>query len=103
MQIAGGTYLVSGGSSGLGAACVRLLTAAGGNVVIADLDQEHGEKLAAEAGARARFVAADVTEEASTASAVDTAVKVFGRLQGAVLCAGVGWAERLLGKSGPHA
>jgi NAD(P)-dependent dehydrogenase (short-subunit alcohol dehydrogenase family) len=103
MQVSGSTFLVSGGSSGLGAACARMLAAAGGSVVIADLDQERGDKLAAELGAAARFVAADVTDEASTAKAVDTAVKQFGGLQGAILCAGVGLAERLLGKNGPHA
>ncbi len=102
MQIQDRTFLVSGGSSGLGAACVRLLAGAGGNVVIADLNQAAGEALAAELGPRARFARADVTDEASTRAAVDLAVQTFGGLHGAVLCAGIGLAERILGKTGPH-
>ena len=78
MQIPGNTFLVSGGSSGLGGACVRVLAAAGGNVVIADLNKDAGEKLAAECGSRVRFAPCDVTDEVSTAAAVDVAVKNFG-------------------------
>lgn len=102
MQIQGNTFLVSGGSSGLGAACVRLFAAAAGNVVIADLNKDAGEKVAAELGPRVHFAPCDVTDEASTAAAIDVAVKQFGGLRGAVLCAGIGVAERLLGKTGPH-
>jgi NAD(P)-dependent dehydrogenase (short-subunit alcohol dehydrogenase family) len=102
MQIAGNTFLVTGGSSGLGGACVRLLASARGNVVIADLNKDAGEKLATELGTHARFASCDVTDEASTAAAVDVAVKTFGSVRGAILCAGIGLAERILGKSGPH-
>jgi NAD(P)-dependent dehydrogenase (short-subunit alcohol dehydrogenase family) len=101
MQIQGNSFIVTGGSSGLGAACVRMLTAAGGKVIIADLNQAAGEKLAKELGAGARFVSCDVTDEASTAAAV-AAARDLGTLRGAILCAGIGLAERLLGKSGPH-
>jgi NAD(P)-dependent dehydrogenase (short-subunit alcohol dehydrogenase family) len=103
VQIPGNTFLVTGGSSGLGGACVRLLAEAGGNVVVADLNKDAGTKLAAELGTRARFVQCDVTDEADTAAAVDVAVKQFGGLRGAILCAGIGLAERILGKTGPHA
>jgi NAD(P)-dependent dehydrogenase (short-subunit alcohol dehydrogenase family) len=102
MQIKNCTFLVSGGSSGLGAACARMLAGAGGNVVLADLNRQAGESLAGELGTRARFVAADVTDEASIQAAVNTAVSTFGSLQGAVNCAGIGLAERVLGKTGPH-
>jgi NAD(P)-dependent dehydrogenase (short-subunit alcohol dehydrogenase family) len=102
MQIQGNTFIVSGGSSGLGAACVRQLAAAGGNVVIADLNRDAGEKLAAELGEHVRFAPCDVTEEASTAATIELAGKHFGSLRGAILCAGIGLAERLLGKAGPH-
>jgi NAD(P)-dependent dehydrogenase (short-subunit alcohol dehydrogenase family) len=102
MQIYDHTFLISGGSSGLGAACVRMLAGAGGNVVIADLNREAGEKLAADLGRRARFVHTNVTEEASVQNAVAAAAQAFGRLQGAVGCAGIAVAERVLGKSGPH-
>lgn len=102
MQVAGSSFLVSGGASGLGAACVRLLASAGGNVVIADLNKDLGQRLTAEIGERARFAAADVTDEASVRSAVELAISSFGGLHGAVACAGIAIAERILGKSGPH-
>ena len=102
MQVQGSTFLVTGGSSGLGAACVRTLAGAGGNVLIADLNKAAGESLAAELGERARFAQTDVTDEASAQNAVEAAVKAFGGLQGAILCAGIGLADRVLSKSGPH-
>src|SRR5262249_1274378 len=61
-----------------------------------------GESLAAELGSRTRFVQADVTDENSLQNAINTAVDTFGALQGAIACAGIGLAERVLGKSGPH-
>jgi len=102
MQVNDSTFLISGGGSGLGAACARLFVAAGANVVIADVNSQTGEKLAGELGARARFVQTDVTSEASVQNAVDTALQAFGGLQGAVNCAGIGVAERVVGRSGPH-
>lgn len=101
MQIAGATLIVSGGSSGLGAACVRLLAAAKANVVIADLNAEKGTALAAELGPSVRFVPTDVTDEASVRQAIQTA-EGLGTLRGSIQCAGIGLAERLLGKNGPH-
>ena len=102
MHVSGGTFLVSGGGSGLGAACVRMLVGAGANVVIADVNADAGDALATELGASARFVATDVTDESSVAKAVSTALHAFGSLQGSVQCAGVALAEKVLGKSGPN-
>jgi NAD(P)-dependent dehydrogenase (short-subunit alcohol dehydrogenase family) len=102
MQLQGTTFLVTGGGSGLGAACVHTFTAAGANVVIADLNAETGERMAAEAGERARFVLTDVTSEESVQKAVDAAREAFGGLQGAINCAGVGIAERVIGRDAPH-
>jgi len=102
MQIPNSTFLVSGGSSGLGGACVCMLATAGAKVVIADVNKEGGEALAAELGPHVRFVRTDVTDEASVQNAVNLAVSTFGGLQGAVLCAGIAPPEKVLGKSGPH-
>ncbi len=102
MQIDKRTFLISGGSSGLGRACARLLASRGGNVVIADVQRQLGEKLAAELGKGARFVEADVADEASVRKAVETAVNEFGGLHGAISCAGIGEPEKVLGKEGPH-
>lgn len=102
MEIASRTFLITGGASGLGAATARKLVAAGGNVLISDTNAELGAKIAAELGACAAFVAADVTDESQVAQAVAGASKRFGALHGAVSCAGIASGERLLGKSGPH-
>jgi NAD(P)-dependent dehydrogenase (short-subunit alcohol dehydrogenase family) len=102
MEIQGRTFLVSGGASGLGGATSRLLAVSGANVVIADINKEKGEALAKELGANARFVEMNVTDEASVKQAVATTVSSFGALHGAINCAGIGVAEKTVGKDGPH-
>jgi len=102
MQIKDSAFLIPGGASGLGAATARHLVAAGGKVMIADIDQQAGEKFAASLGVSARFMVADVTSEAQVQQAVDAAVKTFGALRGLVNCAGIAPGERVLGKNGPH-
>jgi NAD(P)-dependent dehydrogenase (short-subunit alcohol dehydrogenase family) len=101
VEITGRTVLVTGGGSGLGAATARMVTEHGGSVVVADVDSERGERVAAELGERARFVATDVTDEASVAAAVAAAAE-DGGLGVAVSCAGIAPAERVLGREGPH-
>jgi NAD(P)-dependent dehydrogenase (short-subunit alcohol dehydrogenase family) len=93
--------LVTGGASGLGAACVRLLTQAGARAIIADLNSETGEALAQELGASVLFVKTNVTDGADVQAAVKAAVDTFGGLHVAINCAGIGVAERVLGKNGP--
>src|SRR5512146_3258770 len=78
MELKNKGVLVTGGASGLGAACARLLSQAGAKVVIADLNREAGEALAREVGDVARFVQANVTEEASMQAAVQAAVEHGG-------------------------
>jgi NAD(P)-dependent dehydrogenase (short-subunit alcohol dehydrogenase family) len=102
MEIAGKALLISGGGSGLGAATARRLVAEGANVVLADVNPATGEPLAAALGAAARFVRTDVTSAAEVQQAVETAVAAFGALHGAVNCAGIAVAEKVLGKRGVH-
>ncbi|MCS6827604.1 MAG: 3-hydroxyacyl-CoA dehydrogenase [Caldilinea sp.] len=102
MQIAGGTFLVTGGGSGLGAATAQRLVNRGGNVVLLDVNAAAGERLSSELGDRARFIRADVTAEEDVNAAVSMALDVFGALHGVVNCAGVAIAERVLGKRGVH-
>ena len=102
MQIEAKGALVSGGASGLGEATTRRLHDAGAHVVIADLNAEKGEALVAELGERARFIETNVTDEASVQAAVDLAAEPEGGLRVAVGCAGIGWAQRVTGKQGPH-
>jgi NAD(P)-dependent dehydrogenase (short-subunit alcohol dehydrogenase family) len=102
MQLKGSTFVVTGGASGLGEATARMLVEGGANVVIADLQVEKGQALAATLGRQARFAKTDVTSEADGAAAVGLAQNEFGALQGLVNCAGIAVAEKTVGKNGPH-
>ncbi len=100
MQLEDRTVLVTGGSSGLGEATVREVAAAGGRAVIADLNREKGEALAAELGDAVRFAEVDVTSEQSVADAVKLAKNALGGLHGVVNCAGVATAAKVLSDKG---
>ena len=103
MNVTEAGALVAGGASGLGEATARALAAGGANVVIADLNAEKGSALAEELGAGATFVEADVTDEAAVATAVERAVEAGeSGLRVSVCCAGIGWAQRVVSKQGPH-
>ena len=102
MKFENSTFIVTGGASGLGEATVRRFHGAGANVVIADLNSERGEKLAAELGSRAAFARTDVTADADGQACVARALSAFGGLHGLVNCAGVGTPEKVLGKNGPQ-
>jgi 3-hydroxyacyl-CoA dehydrogenase / 3-hydroxy-2-methylbutyryl-CoA dehydrogenase len=97
LQLDGIGALVAGGASGLGEATARALYARGARVAIVDLNEEKGAALAGELGAT--FAKADVTHEQQVQAAVDAA----GELRLAVSCAGIGWAERTVGREGPAA
>lgn len=102
MQIQNHTFLVTGGSSGLGAACARRFVSEGAQVVIADVNAAAGEELVAQLGETARFVAMDVTDEVSVGTAVTTATSTFNGLHGVINCAGVAIAAKLLSSRGAH-
>ena len=102
MRIEGSSALIAGGASGLGEATVRRLHEQGAEVVIADVNQEKGQALAGELCDRARFVHTDVTDDDSVQAAVAAAAQGDGGLRISVCCAGVGWAEKVAGKRGPH-
>ena len=102
MQLKDKVFVVTGGGSGLGAETARGLVAAGAKVLLADVNQAAGEAMAAELGAAAKFVATDVTNEASATQAIQTAISALGGIHGLVNCAGVAPAEKVVGKEGPH-
>jgi NAD(P)-dependent dehydrogenase (short-subunit alcohol dehydrogenase family) len=102
MQIKNSTFIVTGGSSGLGAATVEMVVAAGGNAIIADVNKAQGEALAARLGKHARYVECDVTREDHGQAVVAAALKEFGALHALVNCAGVAIGEKTVGKEGPH-
>ena len=101
MQFKDNVTIVTGGASGLGAATVRMVVKQGGKAVIADVQTELGEALAAELGSAARFVRCDVVSEADAQSVVKAAA-AMGPLTGLVNCAGVGGAMKTVGKDGPY-
>ncbi|HEY2305405.1 MAG TPA: SDR family NAD(P)-dependent oxidoreductase [Streptosporangiaceae bacterium] len=101
MDLTGTAAIISGGASGLGEATARALAAAGSTVVIADLNADRGEAVAAEVGGK--FVQTDVADEASVTMAVDVAAALPSPLRVIVNCAGIGWAERTVNRDGsPH-
>jgi NAD(P)-dependent dehydrogenase (short-subunit alcohol dehydrogenase family) len=103
MQVQERTFLITGSGSGLGAACAREFAGAGANIIIADVNAATGAALAEELGEHTVFASTDVTDEASVQAAVTLARERFGGLHGAINCAGIAIAERVLGKNGPHA
>jgi NAD(P)-dependent dehydrogenase (short-subunit alcohol dehydrogenase family) len=102
MQIQGSVFLISGGGSGLGAATARMIVEQGGRVLLADINAAAGEQLASALGDQACFVQTDVVDEMSVQRAINAAREAFGGLHGAVCCAGIGLAERMVGRNGPH-
>lgn len=97
------TFLVSGGASGLGRACAERFVAQGARVVILDYNEEAGQKAARDLGASARFARTNVASEADVQKSVDLAISEFGSLHGAICCAGIGTAEKIVNKEGkPH-
>ena len=99
MQIKGKVFIVTGGASGLGEGTARMLAAEGATVLVADMQVDKGEAVAKEIGGA--FLKCDVSNEADGQAVVAKAVSM-GKLMGLVNCAGVGPAEKTVGKNGPH-
>ena len=99
MDIAGKVFIVTGGASGLGEGTARMLAAHGAKVVVADLQADRGQQVAADIGGQ--FVKCDVSQEADGQAAVEAAV-AMGKLMGLVNCAGIAPAVKTVGKDGAH-
>ncbi len=99
MEIAGKVFIVTGGASGLGEGTARMLAAHGAKVVVADLQVERGQAVAAEIGGR--FVRCDVSQEVDGQQAVAAAL-ALGKLFGLVNCAGIAFGIKTVGKEGAH-
>ena len=79
-ELAGKVAIVTGGGSGIGRATVERFAAEGARVVIADVDVEAGQAVAAELGDVAAFRQTDVTDADQVQAVVDLAVERFGGL-----------------------
>jgi NAD(P)-dependent dehydrogenase (short-subunit alcohol dehydrogenase family) len=99
MDITGKVFIVTGGASGLGEGTARMLASLGGKVVVADVQLEAGQAVAAQIGGV--FVKCDVTQEADGQAAVAAALGL-GKLFGLVNCAGIAPAAKTVGKDGAH-
>lgn len=102
MNIQGKTFLITGGASGLGLATAQLLIEHGANAIIVDINEEAGQQAVVQLGENSLFVKADVASEEQIQNAVDKGLATFGGLHGVANCAGVGPAQRVVGKNGPH-
>ena len=100
MEISTTSAVITGAASGLGEATARHFAALGATVTLLDRDVERGEKVAEEIGGH--FVQTDVTNEASVAAAIDTAVEKMGQITTAVNCAGIAYGIKTVGRDGPH-
>jgi len=94
-------FFVTGGASGLGEATARMFVQAGARVLIADVNEASGTRLAKELGGRARFAPVDVTDEHSVLNGLQAA-RALGSLRGVINAAGVVLAEKVIGKAGAH-
>lgn len=84
--------IVTGGASGMGAAHVKAFVQEGAKVVLTDLNEAGGQKLAKELGDQVLFVKQDVTSEAEWQNVIDETLKAFGTIDVLVNNAGISMA-----------
>lgn len=101
MNISNTKAIISGGASGLGFACAKMIIANGGQAVLLDINQEQGEQAAKELGSNAHFIATDISQESQVDSATDKASEIMNGINLAVGCAGVLGAGLIHSKKGP--
>ena len=99
MELSGSSAVVTGGASGIGAAAARQLAARGAKVVVADLQEDAGNAVADQIGGA--FCKVDVTNTDDIINAVEMATSM-GPLKALVNSAGIGWAQRTVGKDGSY-
>jgi NAD(P)-dependent dehydrogenase (short-subunit alcohol dehydrogenase family) len=97
LDLAGTSSVVTGGASGLGEAAARLLSSRGAHVVLVDLNDDKGVKVAGDIGGS--YVRADVSDPGQVIEAIGAAEQV-GPLRTLVTAAGIGWASRTVGRDG---
>ena len=99
MHIQDNVAIVTGGASGLGAETAKHLASLGAKVAILDLNQQQGQKLAAELGGI--FITTNIGDEQNVTDALKQIVDQLGAPRILVNCAGIGGGERVVGRNGP--
>jgi NAD(P)-dependent dehydrogenase (short-subunit alcohol dehydrogenase family) len=99
MEITGTSSVITGGASGLGEATARLLADEGAHVVVVDMNEEKGEAVAKDIGGV--FVKANVADTDEVIAAIEAA-KEMGPLKTMVTAAGIGDAQRTIGRDGAY-
>ena len=89
MRLGGKVALITGGASGMGQSEAVIFAREGAKVIVADVLEAEGKKVADSLGGAGRFVALDVTSEAAWQQAIATAVATFGKLDVLVNNAGI--------------
>ncbi|WP_413303064.1 3-hydroxyacyl-CoA dehydrogenase [Bacillus sp. 1P10SD] len=102
MNVKASLAIVTGGASGLGEATVRNIFEKGGKAVIFDQSEEKGKRLESELGEAVLFLKVDVTKEEDIHEAVNKAADFLGEVNTLVNCAGIGIAEKVIGRNGAH-
>ena len=101
MKLATAKAVISGGASGLGFATAQRVVDAGGQVVLLDINDEHGAASVDSLGDQASFINTDVSNEDSVKAAISQANETMGGINLVVNCAGIATAGRTLGRDGP--
>ncbi len=101
MDLGKAKAVITGGASGLGLATAERVIAAGGQVVLLDVNEELGQASADQLGERASFIVTDVSSENAVRTAMQFANEKMGGITLAVNCAGIATAGRTLGREGP--
>lgn len=102
MTISNKTFFITGAASGLGLATAQMIVDNGGFVLLADINAVAGTQTASALGEGATFVQTDVSDESSVQQAIAEGLAAFGTFHGVINCAGIGPAERVLGRQGVH-
>ena len=100
MKIEEETAIVTGGASGLGLACAKLLQERGASVFVADIDERAGAAASNDLGTT--FVPTDVTDEAQVENLLDQVASTHGPARILVNCVGIAPDIRVSRREGPH-
>jgi NAD(P)-dependent dehydrogenase (short-subunit alcohol dehydrogenase family) len=101
MDLATSKAVITGGASGLGFATAERVIAAGGQVVLLDVNEDQGKTSIEKLGDRSLFVRTDVTDEVAVKTAMQLANDFMHGITLCVNCAGIATAGRTLGREGP--